>query len=99
MLAFLLPFFGMGVKPALVALTLYDLLPIVRNTYAGLNNLPPAVLEAADGLGFTCLQRLWLVEIPLALPVILAGIRTAAFIGVGIATLSAFIGAGDWESS
>lgn len=94
MLAFLLPFFGIGVKPALVALTLYALLPIVRNTYAGLNNLPPAVLEAADGLGFTRLQRLWLVEIPLALPVILAGIRTAAVIGVGIATLSAFIGAG-----
>lgn len=94
MLAFLLPFFGIGVKPALVALTLYALLPIVRNTYAGLNNLHPAVLEAADGLGFTRLQRLWLVEIPLALPVILAGIRTAAVIGVGIATLSAFIGAG-----
>jgi len=94
MLAFLLPFFGIGVKPALVALTLYALLPIVRNTYTGLSNLSPAVLEAADGLGFTRWQRLWLVEIPLALPVILAGIRTAAVIGVGIATLSAFIGAG-----
>ncbi len=94
MLAFLLPFFGIGVKPALLALTLYALLPIVRNTYTGLSNLSPAVLGAADGLGFTRWQRLWLVEIPLALPVILAGIRTAAVIGVGIATLSAFIGAG-----
>ena len=94
MLAFLLPFFGIGVKPALVALTLYALLPIVRNTYAGLSNLPPPVLEAADGLGFTRLQRLLYVEIPLATPVILAGIRTAAVISVGIATLSAFIGAG-----
>jgi len=94
MLAFLLPFFGIGVKPALVALTLYALLPIVRNTYTGLSNLPPAILEAADGLGFTRWQRLWIVEIPLAMPVILAGIRTAAVIGVGIATLSAFIGAG-----
>ncbi len=94
MLAFLLPFLGIGVKPALVALTLYALLPIVRNTYVGLSTLPPAVLEAADGLGFTRWQRLLLVEIPLATPVILAGIRTAAVIGVGIATLSAFIGAG-----
>lgn len=94
MLAFLLPLFGIGVKPALVALTLYALLPIVRNTYAGLSTLPPPVLEAADGLGFTRWQRLLYVEIPLAIPVILAGIRTAAVIGVGIATLSAFIGAG-----
>lgn len=94
MLAFLLPFFGIGVKPALVALTLYALLPIVRNTYIGLSTLPPPVLEAADGLGFTRWQRLLYVEIPLAIPVILAGIRTAAVIGVGIATLSAFIGAG-----
>jgi len=94
MLAFLLPLFGIGVKPALVALTLYALLPIVRNTYTGLSNLSPSVLEAADGLGFTRWQRLIWVEIPLAMPVILAGIRTAAVIGVGIATLSAFIGAG-----
>lgn len=94
MLAFLLPFFGIGVKPALFALTLYALLPIVRNTYTGLSSISPAVLEAADGVGFNRWQRLRMVEIPLALPVILAGIRTAAVIGVGIATLSAFIGAG-----
>jgi len=94
MLAFLLPFLGIGVKPALVALTLYAILPIVRNTHTGLNEVSPEILEAADGLGFTGRQRLWMVEMPLALPMIVAGIRTATVIGVGIATLSAFIGAG-----
>ena len=94
MLAFLLPILGIGIKPALVALTLYAILPIVRNTYAGLHGISPEVIEAADGLGFTDHQRLWMVEIPLAIPVIVAGIRTATVIGVGIATLSAFIGAG-----
>lgn len=94
MLAFLLPLLGIGAKPALVALTFYALLPIVRNTYTGLASVPPETIEAANGLGFTGTQRLWMVEMPLALPVIVAGIRTAAVIGVGIATLSAFIGAG-----
>ena len=94
MLAFLLPFLGIGVKPAIVALTLYALLPIVRNTFTGLSEVPAEVIEAAQGMGFTARQRLWMVELPLAMPVIVAGIRTAAVIGVGIATLSAFIGAG-----
>jgi len=94
MLAFLLPFLGIGVKPALAALTLYAVLPILRNTYTGLAGVPPEIVEAADGLGFTRRQRLWMVEVPLALPVMVAGIRTATVIGVGIATLSAFIGAG-----
>ena len=94
MLAFLLPFLGIGVKPALVALTLYAILPIVRNTYTGLSEISPEVIEAANGLGFTERQRLWMVEMPLALPIMVAGIRTATVIGVGIATLSAFIGAG-----
>jgi osmoprotectant transport system permease protein len=94
MLAFLLPFLGIGVKPAVVALTLYALLPIVRNTFTGLSEVPDEVIEAAQGMGFTAIQRLWMVELPLAMPVIVAGIRTAAVIGVGIATLSAFIGAG-----
>lgn len=83
-----------GTPPALLALILYALLPIVRNTLTGLEKVPPAVMEAADGLGMTRNQRLWLVELPLAVPMIVAGIRTAAVIGVGIATLSAFIGAG-----
>jgi osmoprotectant transport system permease protein len=94
MLAFLLPFLGIGTKPAVVALTLYALLPIVRNTYTGISEVSPDIIEAAQGLRFTARQPLWMVELPLALPVIIAGIRTAAVIGVGIATLSAFIGAG-----
>ena len=94
MLAFLLPFFGIGVRPALVALTLYAVLPIVRNTTTGLCEVAGEVIEAAQGLGFTQQQRLFLVEMPLALPMIVAGIRTATVICVGIATLSAFIGAG-----
>ena len=94
MLAFLLPLLGIGIKPAIVALTLYALLPIIRNTYTGLTNISGEIIEAANGLGFTKNQQLWLVELPLALPIIFAGIRTDAVIGVGIATLSSFIGAG-----
>jgi osmoprotectant transport system permease protein len=94
MLAFLLPFLGIGVKPALVALTLYALLPVVRNTYTGIEGVPAETIEAARGLGFTKKQLLWMVEIPLAVPVIVAGIRTSTVICVVIATLSAFIGAG-----
>jgi osmoprotectant transport system permease protein len=83
-----------GATPAIIALTLYALLPIVRNTLTGLQGVSPAVLEAAGGIGMTSPQRLWLVEIPLSMPMIVAGIRTAAVVSVGIATLSAFIGAG-----
>ena len=93
-----LPWIGrasaIGAPPALAALTLYALLPIIRNTVAGLDSVPEAAVEAADGLGMTPRQRLRLVELPLALPVILAGIRTAVVIGVGVTTLAAFIGAG-----
>lgn len=94
MLALLLPFFGIGIKPAIVALTLYALLPIVRNTFLGITGIPEQLLEAARGLGFTNKQRLLMVELPLALPVLVGGIRTATTITVGIATLAAFIGAG-----
>lgn len=94
LLAFLLPFLGIGTKPALVALAVYALLPIMRNTVTGLKNVPAEMVEAADGLGFTTLQKLAWVELPLAAPVILAGIRTATAMSVGIATLAAFIGAG-----
>lgn len=83
-----------GALPAIIALTLYALLPIVRNTVTGLRGIAPEILEAARGVGMTGAQRLRLVELPLALPVIVAGVRTAAVVGVGIATLSAFIGAG-----
>lgn len=94
LLAMLLPLFGIGTLPALIALTLYALLPIVRNTLTGIDELAPELLEACDALGFTDRQRLIRVELPLALPTIMAGIRTAAVISVGVATLAAFIGAG-----
>ncbi len=94
LLAILLPLFGIGMTPALIALTLYALLPIVRNTLTGIDGLPEEILEACQALGFTDRQRLWQVELPLALPTIMAGIRTAAVISVGVATLAAFIGAG-----
>jgi len=95
MLAFLLALLHrIGALPAIIALTLYALLPIVRNTLTGLEGVSPQVMEAAKGIGMTHGQRLRLVRIPLAIPVIVAGIRTATVVGVGIATLSAFIGAG-----
>ena len=95
MLAFLLTMLQqIGALPAIIALTLYALLPIVRNTVAGLRGIAPDITEAARGVGMTAAQRLRLVELPLALPVLVAGVRTAAVVGVGIATLSAFIGAG-----
>ncbi|MBN1555092.1 MAG: ABC transporter permease subunit [Phycisphaerae bacterium] len=85
---------SMGFLPAWIALTLYALLPIVRNTVTGLDGVPAGTVEAARGVGMTNAQRLIRVELPLALPVIVAGIRTAAIISVGIATLAAFIAAG-----
>lgn len=95
MLAILLALLGkIGVIPAIIALTLYALLPIVRNTFTGLQGVSPEVMEAARGIGMTARQQLWMVNIPLAMPFIIAGIRTAAVVGVGIATLAAFIGAG-----
>ncbi|MBU1054825.1 MAG: ABC transporter permease subunit [Proteobacteria bacterium] len=95
MLVFLLAILNkIGAAPALIALTVYALLPIVRNTLTGLDGVPPNLIEAAKGIGMTAYQELKLVRFPLAVPVIVAGIRTSAVVGVGIATLSAFIGAG-----
>lgn len=95
LLAILLTLLGrIGAVPAVVALTVYALLPIVRNTVTGLDSVDDRLREAARGVGMNSWQTLRLVEVPLALPVIVAGIRTAAVVGVGIATLSAFIGAG-----
>jgi len=94
LLAFMIPFFGIGVKPALIALFLYALLPILRSTFAALNSIDPILRKVATGMGLTVWQRLRYVEIPLASPNILAGIRTSAVILIGTATLAAIIGAG-----
>jgi osmoprotectant transport system permease protein len=94
MLAFMIPLLGIGTAPALVALWLYALYPIARNTYTGVREADPAAVEAAEALGATPVQRLFMVRLPLAAPIIMAGVRTAAVITVGAATLAAFIGAG-----
>ena len=89
------PWIGARAEPlAILALTLYALLPMIRNTYAGIKGVDPAVLEAGRGMGMTDRQQLWQVEMPLALGVILAGIRVATVISVGLATIAAAIGAG-----
>jgi osmoprotectant transport system permease protein len=94
LLAFMIPLLGVGVAPALVALWLYALYPIARGTYTGVRDADPDAVAAAEALGTTPAQRLMWVRLPLAAPVIMAGIRTAAVITVGAATLAAFIGAG-----
>ncbi|MDF1655564.1 MAG: glycine betaine ABC transporter substrate-binding protein [Coxiellaceae bacterium] len=94
LLAFLIPFLGIGTKPTLVTLTIYGLLPIVRNTLVGIQEIPASSREAARALGFHTWQRIRLVEVPLALPTIISGIRTASAMNIGIATIAAFIGAG-----
>jgi osmoprotectant transport system permease protein len=94
LLGFMIPLLGIGPKPAIVALFLYALLPIVRNTFTGLNGVDDSVRDAAKGMGMSARQILTKVELPLSLPVILAGIRTATVINVGVATLAAYIGAG-----
>ena len=94
LLAFMIPLLGIGVRPALVALVLYSLYPILRNTYIGVRDADPSAVDAAEALGMTPAQVLLYVRLPLAAPVIMAGIRTAAVLDVGTATLAAFIGAG-----
>jgi len=94
LLVFMIPLFGIGTLPAMVALFLYSLLPIVRNTHAGLTGVPGPLLESARALGLPAHAILWRVELPLATPTILAGIKSAAVINVGTATLGALIGAG-----
>jgi osmoprotectant transport system permease protein len=90
-----IPFIGgIGASTAIVALVLYALLPIIRNTHAGIQGVDPAVREAGRGMGMTDRQLLFMVEMPLAFGVILAGIRVAIVIGVGVATIAAAIGAG-----
>jgi osmoprotectant transport system permease protein len=94
LLAFMIPFLGVGARPAVAALWLYSLFPMVRNTYTGVRDADPRAVEAATALGMTPGQVLREVRLPLAAPVLMAGVRTAAVITVGTATLAAFIGAG-----
>ena len=96
LLVFMIPLFGIGTLPAIVALFLYSLLPIVRNTHAGLVDIEPSVRESAESLGFPPAARLRLVELPIAARPILAGIKTSAVINIGTATLGALIGAGGY---
>lgn len=93
-LAIFMGIMGMGFRTAVFALFLYSILPILRNTYAGINTISPNVIEAAKGMGMKPSRVLSRVEIPLALPVIMAGIRTASVVNVGAATLATFIAAG-----
>jgi osmoprotectant transport system permease protein len=94
LLAFLIPFVGIGLVPTLIALIVYALLPITTNTYAGLKGVSPIYLQVANSLGFTRWQRLYIIELPLALPIIMTGIRTSMAMTIGITTIAAFIGAG-----
>ncbi len=92
----LIPLLGIGAPPTIAALFLYSLLPIVRNTHAGLTGIPASLLDSADALGLSRMARLRRIDLPLALPTIMAGIKTAAVIAVGLATLGAIIGAGGY---
>ncbi len=95
LLALMIPLgFGIGQRPAMIALFLYALLPILRNTYIGLRSVDEGIKEAATGMGMTYFQRLYMVELPIAVPVIIGGIRTATVIIIGTATLAALIGGG-----
>lgn len=85
---------GIGYLPAIIAVLLYSQLPIIRNTYTAINNVDPALREAARGIGMTPMQRLKMVEIPLAVPVIMAGVRTAVVMNIGVMAIATYIGAG-----
>ncbi len=85
---------GVGYLPAVIAVLLYSQLPIIRNTYVAITNVDPAMREAAKGLGMTSMQRLMRVEIPLAVPVVMVGVRVAVVMNIGITAIAAYIGAG-----
>jgi osmoprotectant transport system permease protein len=96
LLVFMIPLLGIGSKPAIAALFLYSLLPIVRNTHSGLSSIPAALIDSADAMGLSTGARLRMVELPMAAPSIMAGIKTSAVINIGTATLGALIGAGGY---
>lgn len=94
LLGFMIPLLGIGAKPAIVALTIYGLLPILRNTYTGIMGVDKGQIEAGRGMGMTSKQILVMVEIPSALNIIMAGIRTATVLIIGVTTLASLVGAG-----
>lgn len=94
LLGFVIPFLGIGTPPAITMVILYSLLPIIKNTFIGIENINPQTTEAARGMGLTKFQILFKIQIPLALPVIMAGVRISAVTAVGLMTIAAFIGAG-----
>jgi osmoprotectant transport system permease protein len=94
LLGFLIPLLGIGSKPAILMVFLYSLLPIIKNTYTGLMNINPDIIEASRGMGMTKSQILSMVQLPLALPIIMTGIRISAVTAVGLMTIAAFVGAG-----
>ena len=94
LLGFMIPLFGIGAKPAIIMVMLYALLPIVKNTATGLDNIDKEILDVAKGIGMTKLQILFRIQFPLALPVIMAGVRISAVTSVGLMTLASYIGAG-----
>ncbi len=94
LLLIIMVFFGLGYTTAIVALVCYSFLPIIQNTYTGLQNVDPNLIEAGRGMGMTNVQLLFKVKFPLALPVIMAGVRVATVIAIGVATIATFVGAG-----
>ncbi len=94
MFALLIPLVGIRDKNAILALFLYGLLPIIKNTYTGIRNVDPAITEAAKGMGMSNMQMLYMVQAPLAIPVIMAGVRIATVTGIGVATIATLIGSG-----
>ncbi|MFV0517671.1 MAG: ABC transporter permease [Aminipila sp.] len=94
LLGFLIPLLGIGFIPAVVALTIYGILPILRNTYTGITGVDQGAKEAGKGMGMTSFQILFMVEIPLSLTIIMAGVRTATVMIIGVATLASLVGAG-----
>lgn len=89
-----IPLTGLGFMPAYIALTMYAILPILRNTVTGLNGVSPAVLESAKGMGLSSVQRLWKIELPLAWPVIITGVRVSTLLTTGIAAIAVLVGGG-----
>lgn len=94
LLAFLVPFVGIGQKPAIIMVVTYALLPIIKNTFTGITSIDPRLLEAANGIGLSKSQQLLKIQLPQALPFIMAGIRISAVTAVGTVTIAAFAGAG-----